>query len=63
MELITNKTYKIVFSDNGKDKAVFGKFIEEDEFFIKLIGDTTNELRMISKNRIITIQERSDKNE
>lgn len=50
------KQTKIVFSDNGVDKAVTGTILEEDDFFINFSGNNGRNYR-IGKKAIIMIEE------
>jgi len=47
---------KIVYSDNGQDKAIAGHIVNEDEFFFTVIDRKGIELK-IGKRAIICIKD------
>lgn len=51
---------KIVYSDNGVDKALYGYIISEDEIFIEVLKQNGFK-QTINKKRIVTTKEASDK--
>ncbi len=50
---------KIIFTDSGKDKAITGQIIDEDDFFITIQKE--NRMYRIGKKAIICAEEDIDK--
>jgi len=59
-ELISDNIKKIVYTDNGVDKAVWGKIISESELFIEVLKQD-NTKQTIGKRVIVTIKEVASK--
>lgn len=50
------KQTKIIFSDNGADKAITGSILSEDDFFINFEGNNGRSYR-IGKKSVVCIEE------
>ena len=51
---------KIIYSDDGRDIAIVGIIIDEDDFFLTVIADSGIKYK-IGKKAIVCIKERSDR--
>jgi len=46
---------KVIFSDNGRDKAIIGQIVKEDDFFLELESQGLN--YRIGKRSIVCVKE------
>lgn len=54
-----DKLLKIVYTDNGSDKAMTGRIVHEDDFFFFIERENSN-VEMLGKKAIIRIKELED---
>lgn len=53
--MLSKERQKIVYTDSGKDRAMFGIIVKEDDFFLTILRDEGYEER-IGKKAIIRIK-------
>lgn len=52
-----SKVKKVIFTDNGQDKAITGMVIDEDEFFIVIKHNKSDRTYRIGKKSIVCIED------